>query len=237
MTEADKDESVQAILLTTAGEVSVPGLDIAAIRAGADPVEFAAALVELLHLFAAQTNCHSGAGRRPRRRLCTRGRGRLCGRRSPGTDRLAGGERRDMADDRSGAARAPHRRPPRARAASGAASRSPLRGPARLDWCKPSSLPRRLCRPPPAGSLWRSARRKPTAWVGLPLPVRVDAIRRRPRRLTRPICINVQGDKIVTTTVALLGVGKMGAAFIDRWRSAGREGRARNRTCRPTSSR
>jgi enoyl-CoA hydratase/carnithine racemase len=51
MTEADKDESVQAILLTTAGEVYCGGLDIAAIRAGADPVEFAAALVELLHLF------------------------------------------------------------------------------------------------------------------------------------------------------------------------------------------
>ena len=50
-TDADADDTVHAILLTTAGDVYCGGLDIAAIRAGADPVEFAGALVRLLHVF------------------------------------------------------------------------------------------------------------------------------------------------------------------------------------------
>jgi enoyl-CoA hydratase/carnithine racemase len=49
--KADKDEGVQAILLTTGGDVYCGGLDIPAIQAGANPVEFATALVELLHVF------------------------------------------------------------------------------------------------------------------------------------------------------------------------------------------
>jgi enoyl-CoA hydratase/carnithine racemase len=52
LSDADGDDGVEALLLTPAGEVFCGGLDIAAIRAGADPVEFAAALVELLHLLA-----------------------------------------------------------------------------------------------------------------------------------------------------------------------------------------
>lgn len=40
----------------------------------------------------------------------------------------------------------------------------------------------------------------------------------------------------MTTTVALLGVGKMGAAFIDRWRSAGREVVLWNRTAAAAES-
>ena len=51
VTDADADDAIRAILLTTAGDVYCGGLDIAAIRAGADPVEFAAALVRLLHAF------------------------------------------------------------------------------------------------------------------------------------------------------------------------------------------
>lgn len=45
---ADADPAVSGILITGAGEVFCGGLDIAAIRAGADPVAFATALVELL---------------------------------------------------------------------------------------------------------------------------------------------------------------------------------------------
>ena len=48
--DADTDPSVEAILLRTEGEVYCGGLDIAAIRAGADPVSFAAAIVSLLHV-------------------------------------------------------------------------------------------------------------------------------------------------------------------------------------------
>ncbi|HEV7976650.1 enoyl-CoA hydratase/isomerase family protein [Amycolatopsis sp.] len=48
LSEADADEDVLAILLTGAGDCFCGGLDIAAIQAGADPVEFAETLVELL---------------------------------------------------------------------------------------------------------------------------------------------------------------------------------------------
>ena len=51
ITAADDDDSVHAILLITTGEVYCGGLDIAAIRAGANPVDYATALVELLHVF------------------------------------------------------------------------------------------------------------------------------------------------------------------------------------------
>jgi enoyl-CoA hydratase/carnithine racemase len=47
---ADADSAVTGILLTSTGAVFCGGLDIAAIRAGADPVEFATALVQLLQL-------------------------------------------------------------------------------------------------------------------------------------------------------------------------------------------
>jgi enoyl-CoA hydratase/carnithine racemase len=48
LSEADADEDVLAILLTGAGDCFCGGLDIAAIQTGADPVEFAKTLVELL---------------------------------------------------------------------------------------------------------------------------------------------------------------------------------------------
>jgi enoyl-CoA hydratase/carnithine racemase len=48
---ADAAADVHAIELVTTGDVYCGGLDIAAIRAGADPVEFARALVELFHVF------------------------------------------------------------------------------------------------------------------------------------------------------------------------------------------
>jgi enoyl-CoA hydratase/carnithine racemase len=51
--EADADDQVRAIVLTGSGEVFCAGLDIEMIRAGADPVEFARHLVELLRLFPA----------------------------------------------------------------------------------------------------------------------------------------------------------------------------------------
>ena len=47
---ADDDESVTGVVITGAGEIFCNGLDIPAIRAGGDPVEFAAALAELLKL-------------------------------------------------------------------------------------------------------------------------------------------------------------------------------------------
>ena len=47
---ADRDPDVLGVLLTAAGDVFCGGLDIAAIRAGADPVEFAGALARLLRL-------------------------------------------------------------------------------------------------------------------------------------------------------------------------------------------
>jgi enoyl-CoA hydratase/carnithine racemase len=48
--EADADPDVQAIVLTGRGELFCGGLDIAQIQAGADPVAFASALVELLRV-------------------------------------------------------------------------------------------------------------------------------------------------------------------------------------------
>ena len=48
---ANENESVKAILLTGKGEAFCGGLDLAAIRAGGDPVEFAACLSELLKEF------------------------------------------------------------------------------------------------------------------------------------------------------------------------------------------
>ena len=49
--DADADAEVSGILLTGAGESFCGGLDIAAVRAGGDPVEFASALVRLLRVF------------------------------------------------------------------------------------------------------------------------------------------------------------------------------------------
>jgi enoyl-CoA hydratase/carnithine racemase len=48
---ADADPEVEAIVLTGTGDAFCGGLDIAQIRAGADPVQFASALVELLRVF------------------------------------------------------------------------------------------------------------------------------------------------------------------------------------------
>jgi enoyl-CoA hydratase/carnithine racemase len=49
--DADADPDVQAIVLTGGGEMFCGGLDIERIQAGADPVDFASALVELLRVF------------------------------------------------------------------------------------------------------------------------------------------------------------------------------------------
>jgi methylglutaconyl-CoA hydratase len=49
--EADSDPEISAIVLTGAGEMFCGGLDIERIQAGADPVAFAAALVDLLRIF------------------------------------------------------------------------------------------------------------------------------------------------------------------------------------------
>jgi enoyl-CoA hydratase/carnithine racemase len=49
--DADADPAVEAIVLTGAGELFCGGLDIAQIQAGADPVDFAGALVDLLRVF------------------------------------------------------------------------------------------------------------------------------------------------------------------------------------------
>jgi enoyl-CoA hydratase/carnithine racemase len=49
--DADADPDVQAIVLTGGGEMFCGGLDIERIQAGADPVAFASALVELLRIF------------------------------------------------------------------------------------------------------------------------------------------------------------------------------------------
>ena len=48
--EADADESVKAIVLTGSGDLFCGGLDIAQIQAGANPVDFAAGLVDLLRV-------------------------------------------------------------------------------------------------------------------------------------------------------------------------------------------
>ncbi|MDH6207104.1 enoyl-CoA hydratase/isomerase family protein [Aurantimicrobium minutum] len=48
---ADKDVSVSAILLTGAGDAFCGGLDLASIRAGGDPIEFARSLAVLLKIF------------------------------------------------------------------------------------------------------------------------------------------------------------------------------------------
>jgi enoyl-CoA hydratase/carnithine racemase len=48
---ADRDADVRAIVITGSGDVFCGGLDIEAIRAGANPVEFAGALAELLRVF------------------------------------------------------------------------------------------------------------------------------------------------------------------------------------------
>ncbi len=50
LTAADADESITGIILTGAGDVFCNGLDIPAIQAGGDPVEFSTALAELLKL-------------------------------------------------------------------------------------------------------------------------------------------------------------------------------------------
>lgn len=49
--EVDADASLRAVVVTGSGETFCGGLDIERIRAGADPVEFAGRLVELLRLF------------------------------------------------------------------------------------------------------------------------------------------------------------------------------------------
>jgi enoyl-CoA hydratase/carnithine racemase len=48
---ADENADVRAIVLTGSGDVFCGGLDIEQIRAGADPIEFARSLVELLRVF------------------------------------------------------------------------------------------------------------------------------------------------------------------------------------------
>lgn len=48
---ADKDASVTAILVTGAGNAFCGGLDLASIRAGGDPIEFARSLAFLLKIF------------------------------------------------------------------------------------------------------------------------------------------------------------------------------------------
>lgn len=48
--EADTDPQVRAVLLTGAGDTYCGGLDITAIKEGADPRDFAATLVELLRV-------------------------------------------------------------------------------------------------------------------------------------------------------------------------------------------
>jgi len=48
---ADADDHVRGIIVTGAGEYFCGGLDVTAIQAGADPTEFAQALVELLMVF------------------------------------------------------------------------------------------------------------------------------------------------------------------------------------------
>jgi enoyl-CoA hydratase/carnithine racemase len=50
LTAADADEDVTGVVITGAGVNFCTGLDIPAIQAGGDPVEFAAALAELLKL-------------------------------------------------------------------------------------------------------------------------------------------------------------------------------------------
>ena len=49
--ELDADDQVKAIVITGAGDAFCGGLDLEQIRAGASPVDFAAALVELLRIF------------------------------------------------------------------------------------------------------------------------------------------------------------------------------------------
>lgn len=51
LSEAKSDDSVHGLVLTGAGEFFCGGLDVPAIQAGADPVEFATHLVELLKIF------------------------------------------------------------------------------------------------------------------------------------------------------------------------------------------
>lgn len=51
MLDADADPDVRAIVLTGAGEAFCGGLDTAQIRAGANPVDFAGALVDLYRIF------------------------------------------------------------------------------------------------------------------------------------------------------------------------------------------
>lgn len=53
--EADADATVDGVILTGAGDVFCGGLDVGALREGADPVEFATALVALLKIFPAMT--------------------------------------------------------------------------------------------------------------------------------------------------------------------------------------
>ena len=48
---ADDDSDVTGIVVTGAGDAFCGGLDVEAIRAGGDPVEFAGSLVELLKVF------------------------------------------------------------------------------------------------------------------------------------------------------------------------------------------
>jgi enoyl-CoA hydratase/carnithine racemase len=51
LTVADAHPDVNAIVITGGGDVFCGGLDVAQIQAGADPVDFAAALVELYRVF------------------------------------------------------------------------------------------------------------------------------------------------------------------------------------------
>lgn len=51
LTAAEADPAVEGILLTGAGDAFCGGLDLAGIRAGGDPIEYARSLAELLALF------------------------------------------------------------------------------------------------------------------------------------------------------------------------------------------
>jgi enoyl-CoA hydratase/carnithine racemase len=51
LNRADADAGVTGIVVTGAGDTFCGGLDIEAVRAGGDPVEFAGSLVELLKVF------------------------------------------------------------------------------------------------------------------------------------------------------------------------------------------
>ena len=112
---ADADSGVTGIVLTGAGAVFCGGLDLPALRAGADPAEFAGALVALLRVFpelgtpiVAVVNGDALAAGASLIAACDVATGR-----PGGTHRHLRGERGGLADDRAGPADPPHRGPGR----------------------------------------------------------------------------------------------------------------------------